>query len=134
MKNINYEELKCQGYFTSKLFTNREVELLCRLRSRNIDVKSNFKTKFTQSNNAENLKCVLKNCAEMETQKHLTLCKPILDIFNEKYDKSGIEYEDIFSKSLIKQRNVTKLFKILLEIRTSLIDKMKNNEMIYLTN
>ena len=63
----------------------------------------------------------MTNCNELETQEHLMQCKPILTILNRKYDMSGISYEDMFSKQLKKQRNITKLFKILIEIRTKLL-------------
>ena len=121
IKNINYESLKIQEYIFSKMFTNSEVELLSKLRSRNIDLKCNFKTKFSATKNIEKLKCSLKNCNELETQEHLMHCNEILNIFNEKYDMTGIKYKDIFSKQIKKQRNVTKLYKILIDIRSKLL-------------
>ena len=121
IKNIKYRNFKIQSYMSSKIFTNAEVELLSKLRSKNIDVKCNFKTKFSPKNNIEKLKCTMTNCNELETQEHLMQCKPILTILNRKYDMSGISYEDMFSKQLKKQRNITKLFKILIEIRTKLL-------------
>ena len=93
VKNIVYEKLKCQEYMTSKMFKNHEVELLCRLRSKNIDLKCNFKTKFTLKNDIEKLKCVMKTCNELETQEHLMECRPIIKELNKKYDMTGIHYE-----------------------------------------
>ena len=103
------------------MFTNNEVELLSKLRSKNIDIKCNFKTKYSPFNNIEKLKCSLKKCNELETQEHLMQCKEILNIFNQKYDMTGIRYRDMFSKQLKKQRNLTKLYKILLDIRSKLL-------------
>ena len=121
VKDIKYENFKIQAYMSSKIFTNNEVELLSKLRSRNIDVKCNFKTKYSPNNNTEKLKCLMENCNELETQMHLMKCEPILTVLNEKYDMSGIAYEDIFSNDLKKQRNVTKLYKIVTDIRTKLL-------------
>ena len=123
VKNIKYQHFKIQPYLTSKMFNNNEVELLSKLRSKNIDVKCNFKTKFSPNNNLDKLKCSMKNCNELETQEHLIQCIPILTVLNEKYDKSGIRYDDIYSKHIKKQRSVTKLYKILIELRTKLLLK-----------
>ena len=116
-------QVKIQPYLTSKMFNNNEVELLSKLRSKNIDVKCYFKTKFSPNNNLDKLKCSMKNCNELETQEHLIQCIPILTVLNEKYDKSGIRYDDIYSKHIKKQRSVTKLYKILIELRTKLLLK-----------
>ena len=80
IKGITYKKFKLQKFLTSNLFTNYEVQLLSKLRSRNVDVKSNFK------NNFRNLQCSIKNCLEIEDQQHLLRCKPVL----KKIDKEQI--------------------------------------------
>ena len=50
VKNIIYKKFTIQKYLMSNYFSNFEVEILNKLRSRNINVKSNFKTKFTRNN------------------------------------------------------------------------------------
>ena len=83
IKNIKYKKFKLQKYMTSNIFSNYEVEVLSKFRSRNINVKSNFKKQFT-FNNIENLQCSLNNCFEEETQEHLMKCKPIIDQLHKK--------------------------------------------------
>ena len=61
VKDIKYNQFKLQKYLTSNLFSNYEVEILNKLRSRNINLKSNFKTKFTKDN-IMNLQCSFDNC------------------------------------------------------------------------
>ena len=70
IKNIQYNKFKVQPYLTSNLFSNYEVEVLSKLRSRNIDVKSNFKTKY-KINNVLDLKCPLFNCYDTDDQQIL---------------------------------------------------------------
>ena len=96
VKHIIYKKFKLQKYFSSNSFSNYEVEILSKLRSRNINVKANFKTKFTQ-NNILNLQCSVPNCVETEDQQHLLKCKPIVEKLNKKYDLNKISYNDIFS-------------------------------------
>ena len=73
VKNIKYTKFKIQKYLKSGLFSNYEVEILFKLRSRNIDVKSNFKTKYEKEIN-QNLQCRMKNCTEIEDQPHILKC------------------------------------------------------------
>ena len=121
VKHIIYKKFRLQKYITSKLFTNHEVEILNKLRSRNIDVKSNFKTKFTK-NNVMNLQCSIPNCSDIEDQQHLLKCKPIVEKLNKKYPIDNISYDDIFS-TVKKQKKVTEVMEALLDIRNSILDK-----------
>lgn len=123
IKDLKYRKLESQKYLSSKLFSNYEVELLSKLRSRNLDLKSNFKTKFT-FNNVTDLKCSLNGCDEVEDQPHIMKCKQILDNLDETYEVSDICYEDIFSKSK-KQNRVTKLYVALLDVRSKLLQKQQ---------
>ena len=98
VKDIAYEKLEIQEYMKSPTFSNEEVNLLHKLRSRSTDCKENFKQKYIHSN----LLCDLcKN--ENENQQHIMKCKVILSEF--KYNTLSIEkieYTDIFSKNIRK--------------------------------
>ena len=72
VKNIQYDELKIQPYLSSNLFSNEECYLLFNLRSRMIDVKNNFKSKFS-----ENMNCRM-NCSEEENISHFMSCPVLL--------------------------------------------------------
>ena len=106
-----------QKYLRSNLFSNYQVEILSKLRSRNIDVKSNFKRKYT-FNNVEKLERSL-GCQVDEDQQHILKCKPLIEKLNE---NSNVSYNDIFS-TVKKQKLATERFISLLDIRSQLLHK-----------
>ena len=108
----------------SNLFNNNEVEMLFKLRSRNLDFKSNFKTKFT-FNNVEKLECPLRGCTEIDEQQHILKCKLIIDKLENPHLLSKFKYDNIFSDER-KQSRITKLFIVLMEIRTDLLNKQQH--------
>ena len=118
IKTIQYKKFKLQKYFKSNLFSNYEVQILSKLRSRNINVKANFKKQYT-FNNIEKLECSL-GCQEIETQQHLLTCKPLL---NELKDlRSNVSYNDIFS-TIKKQKSVVVQYIRLLDARNQLLEE-----------
>ena len=126
VKNIVYKKFKVQKYLKSSLFSDIEVETLSKLRSRNINVKDNFKTKFTH-NNTTNLQCSIDTCFEIENQQHILKCKPVIAKMNKNYDLANISYNDIFS-NLKKQKKVTEIFVNLLDIRNTLLKKQEESK------
>ena len=84
-------------------------------RSRNLKVKSNFKTQFKN-----NLECSVENCSEIEDQPHLFKCKPVLNKLNKKYKINEISYKHIFANHK-KQKKVVQILVALLEIRNALL-------------
>ena len=48
--HIKYEKLETQKYLTSEMFSDEEVNLLFALRSRTVDCKGNFKSKYKDMN------------------------------------------------------------------------------------
>ena len=128
VKEIQYTKLKLQKYLKSSLFSNYEVEMLFRIRSCTIDVKTNFKSKY-EKNNIENLQCRMENCTKIEDQQHLLNCKPILSQLPQSFDLKNIFYKDLFSKTK-KQKKVVELFIALLDTRSSILEyqeKVLNN-------
>ena len=114
---------------TSSLFSNYEVEILCKIRSRNLDVKSNFKTKYSNdsdNDNLLNLQCKMDNCEEVEDQKHILTCKPILEKLDKNISIDNISYDHLFQTPK-KQKRVTQLFIALLDIRESLLKEKERN-------
>ena len=112
IKDIKYKKFKLQTYINSNIFSNYEVEMLSKFRSRNIDVKSNFKKKFT-FNNIENLQCSLENCYEEENQEHILKCKTLLEKLDTetKSKIDDIKYQDIFSNTKKQKKVITILIK-----------------------
>ena len=121
VKNIKYKNFNLQKYITSKLFSNYEVELLNKLRSRNLNIKSNFK-KGNEQDNILNLQCSIKNCFEIEDQEHILYCKPVINSINKQQREQieKIDYEYIFS-STKKQLEAIKVFILLLDKRDEML-------------
>ena len=91
--NIKYKEFKIQDYLKSKLFSNFEVETLIKLRSKTVELKSNFSKKYSN-----NLKCSISECTFDESQEHIfSSCQSLLNLFDN--SKNDPKYEDIFSSS-----------------------------------
>ena len=90
-KNIQYSELKLQEYLRShRSGTINEKARLFQIRSRMLQLKSNFKT------GQENIMCTLCE-AEEETQTHLLIC-PVLSSNSVISDCNIPVYEDIYSE------------------------------------
>ena len=121
VKNIQYKKYKLQNYLKSNLFSNFSTEILFRLRSQNIEVKANFKSKY-KVNNVINLQCRMDNCYEIEDQQHLLKCKPILRKLTKKSALIDIKYNDLFSNTK-KQKKVVDLFIELLDIRNTILEE-----------
>ena len=103
------------SYLESNNITTEEKQTLFKLRTRMIDVKSNFKSQYGQD-------LVCRFCPEEETQAHLLLCKELVD----NIDTSDIIYEDIF-KSLKKQEAISKTYTQILKNRNLKLKLLATN-------
>ena len=82
-----------------------------------IEVKENFKNKHT------NLLCPICQ-KDGDSQSHLMECSELSVGLNLlRYQK--VEYEDIFSDSLKKQENATRLFESLFNVRKKLLEHVQ---------
>ena len=64
----------------------------------------------------------------MEDHPYLMQCEPILHIVNQKYilpSVNDLKYEHIFSRSVKKQKAITKFYSILIDIREKLLLKQQ---------
>ena len=117
IKDIEYTKLETQEYMKSPIFTNAEVNFLNALRSRSINVKWNFKSKYSN-----NLQCPLCELSK-DDQSHLLECPELRKRFktNEVCQKP-CKYEDIFSDHQ-KQKEVTHQIMKLMNIREQMVNK-----------
>ena len=121
VKDIVYKNLETQQYLKSPLFTNEEASLLFSLRSRAIDCKSNFKSKYSK----EDLLCRICQ-QEEESQIHLLHCKPLNDVLKSNdIITDDVNYNDLYSEHR-KQKVITTLFAKLLKIRKQIIENPEN--------
>ena len=104
----------------SSLVSNKEVEILRKLRSRNIDVKSNFKNQFTDKNNIMHLECSMDGCNETEDQEHLLSCIALINRLGYK-PKKNVKFTDIFSNNR-KEKKIVHEFAALLEIKSAILE------------
>ena len=103
---------------TSPIFTDIEVNLLHRLRSRSTECKENFKQKYIHTN----IRCSLCD-VENEDQRHLLSCRVIQQyIRSNNITISKVEYQDLFSQDVRKQKEITTLYLELFQIRTTLLN------------
>ena len=117
VRDIVYNKLETQPYMQSPIFTNEEVNTLHALRSRSVNVKTNFKNKFR-----DDLQCPLCLSSE-DNQPHLLECPELVNkLESNEVSKTKCKYEDIF-KDHEAQKAVTNLILQLLCIREKLVDK-----------
>ena len=113
MKNLEYNSLKPMPYLTSPRFTQKKASLLMALRTRTVrGIRSDFGKMYP------NKTCPLDGCTHLDTLDSLLTC-PVL---SGQVDTSiSVEYEDVFSPDLEKQRAVTEVYARLLEIREEIL-------------
>ena len=111
---LKYRKLETQNYFKSNnSLTDSEKITLFKLRVREVEIKCNYKNKFTD------LKCTFCNSQEDDNQYHLLQCDYLIKNCRNLADNVTIEYEDIFDK-LEKQIPAAKLLHEVLKIRAKL--------------
>ena len=101
---------------TCPTFTNDEVNMPHALRSRSTECKTNNKQKYIHSN----LLCSF--CSdENDDQQHLLRCKVLATHFTgEDITDGAVEYVDIFSQNVKKQKVISMIYLKLFKIRTKL--------------
>ena len=109
-------KLKCEKYINDKRFTQEEVRLLFKLRTRMYPVKANFKKKHMGNLSCEF--CVMHNSDQQHLLQFTVLRKFVPELSNSK-----VEYDDIFG-SVDKQLRAVKLFSKLTKQRKILIEAL----------
>ena len=90
LENVKYEDLKIQPYITSKLFNQKERQLLYLMRSQCHNSKNNFKKMYRND-----IKCSF-GCNAVEDQIHIfTQCTKLKSSIK---DVQNVSYKDIYSK------------------------------------
>ena len=101
---------------TSPIYINDEVNLLHALRSRSINVKHNFSSKYRND-----MSCPLCSTGRGD-QQHILDCSILKNkLETNEAANNKVVYEDIF-EDYLRQKEVTHLFAKLLKIRNSLLD------------
>ena len=120
MQNLNYDKLELAKYIRSPLFDYEDVKLLLALRTRTVrGVKTDFKGMFVDTS------CPL-GCAHQDTIPNILTC-PVIRAHTESNNAAigTVQYGDIFSSDILKQKQVTTLYRKHLEIR----ENIQNNSL-----
>ena len=113
-KTQNLSSYKLQEYLESENLTYKQKQLLFSLRTRSINVKTNYKSKYKHSN----LFCTLCDDKLVESESHLLECKSTLEQLGNIGDA---RYEDIFSPEISRQEKITKIYEKVLKLRQNFI-------------
>ena len=115
IKNLN--SYKIQNYLQTSKLSTKQKKLLFGLRTRSIDVKTNYKNKFKF-----NMKCrICDDDESIDSEKHYLKCSKVIEHFDaNNEDISNATYDDIFSEEIEKQISITKTFELVFKIRFKL--------------
>ena len=117
-KSKNLKSFKFQNYLNSTKLSIKEKKLLFSLRTRSINVKTNYKSKFKF-----NMECRLcKDKNSEESEKHLLNCTVIEQNIDSNVDLQNVQYENIFSDNINEQILITKVFDKVFKTRDFLLN------------
>ena len=118
MSGLKYRKFELQEYLVSPIFNNESRNLLFRLRTRTVSgVRNDFRGLYPDTS------CPL-GCGDTDTLQNILTCKPIISQHTRsQISRGSICYEDIFSEDLLKQKQVTELYRQLLQIRNKTISQ-----------
>ena len=120
IQDIVYRRLEIQPYMVSPVFLDEEVNILHSLRSRAVDCKANYRNMYKD----DDMLCILCKI-EYCDQKHILTCSVLLNALQTMNTaRSKIMYEDIFNEDTFKQKEVTALYRTLLDIRKKKIQDL----------
>ena len=117
LDGLEYSNFEKASYLSSPLFRSEDMRLLLGLRTRTVNgIRNDFRGMY-----ADNM-CPL-NCGEVDTLPHILQCSVIkLHHTNSMLAQGDITYQDIFSSNVVRQKQVTELYRQLLDIRIDLLD------------
>ena len=120
VKIIKYDKLEVQPYITSNKLSTEEKQLLQRLRSSTIDVKSCFKSQYSD------LSCNL--CGDVnsiQTPSHLLDCKEMLNQSPLLFNNDRVQHNDIYG-TIDQQKEITRIYVELLQIKTKIEEQIND--------
>ena len=119
LNGIIYDKHEVEAYLTSPLFNNESRNLLFRLRTRTVSgIRNDFRGVYPDTN------CPL-GCLEIDTLSNILKCKVLLTqhTSSEISTNNEVQYEDVFSQSIKKQKQATELYRQLLQTRNEILSQ-----------
>ena len=106
-----------QEYLLTDRLNTRQKKLLFSMRTRSVDVKTNYKSMHTF-----NMLCRLCK-KEEDSEKHYLECEEIIKNIDHSIDLTQANYENIFSSNIDDQIVITKIFDQVFKTRNKLLHK-----------
>ena len=118
MSGLTYNKYQLQEYLVSPIFDNESRNLLFRLRTRTVSgIRKDFKGLYPDTT------CPL-GCGDTDNLQNILTCKTLISHHkSSQVSRSNICYEDIFSEDPRKQKQVTELYRQLLQIRNEIMSQ-----------
>ena len=119
MDNLQYDKFEASIYLTSPQFTFDNASLLLALRTRTVrGIRNDFGGLYPDKT------CPL-GCGEMDTLQNILTCAVLKQKHVSKdMSTSEMQYEDIFSSNIVKQQQVTELYRQLLDVRNNILNSL----------
>ena len=117
VKDIEYFNNELSPYLRSPLFNKDDTQLLYALRTRTVSgIRKDSSSMYSD------LTCPL-GCGSPDTLPHIITCSVLMShLKSQSLASSDIRHEDIFSKDIVRQKQVTELYTQLLEIREEILN------------
>ena len=118
MDGLTYSRPELQPYLFSPMFNDESRKLLFRLRTRTVSgIKSDFKGIYTD------ISCPL-GCGDTDNIRHILTCTELASKQKtSQISHCNTKYEDIFSSDVHKQKQVTELYRQLLQLRNETLSQ-----------
>ena len=117
--SVQHESLSLQEYFLPSFMNIQEAKMLFRIRSRMVDVKMNFKNKYSDT-----LCPVCKTVGINDSQEHVLECAQLLKNQNI-LANSDVLYVHIFESDIKKQTTALRMFNVLWDERKEILKTEK---------
>ena len=123
VRNIIYTELELQAYLKNPCFTSDNHSTLYALRTRTVrGIRSDFGQMYSDHS------CPL-GCGDTDNLPNIIKCSVINNrLRSDRLATNCIKYEDVYSKDVLKQKEVTQVYTDLLRIREEIITSSANDD------
>ena len=119
-KSKNLNSYKLQNYLQTNLLTTKQKQLLFALRTRSVDVKTNYRSMYQF-----NIQCRLCDKYE-DSERHYLVCEKIINNIDPSIELNSANYDHIFSSDIDEQINITKIYDQIFKLRIKLLASAKN--------
>ena len=119
MDYLKYDKLEISQYMKSPLFNSTSVQMLLCLRTRTVrGVRNDFRGMY------QDVLCPL-GCGDIDTLSNILTCQVLkTNMTSSSIATDTIQYSDVFSTDVVKQKHVIEAYSQLLEICEKLMSSL----------